>query len=293
MTITVTTPPVPRLAPEWQDWLASNVVRGCSDADMMRTMRDNGFDEQYARVAISVVRSMTERVQQNSPSLLTDYKADRIRLPASPRIRAGDREVQVGFTMSDPNVALLIDVLSEDECSKLIQLSAGKLKRSEVVDRKTGGTEVSNVRTSEGTHFDRGENAVIQRLEQRVAALTGVPVENGEPVQILHYRVGGEYKPHHDYFEPADPGSANFLKTGGQRIATFVFYLNDVDSGGDTVFPELEMGVAARRGSAVYFEYHNVEGKIDPRCLHGGAPVVRGEKWIATKWLRIGPYVSA
>ncbi|RPH65339.1 MAG: 2-oxoglutarate-dependent dioxygenase [Burkholderiales bacterium] len=289
------------LPPEWQDWLAGNIVRGCSDPDILRSMTDNGFDEAYARVAIAVVRSMTERVQREAPAALAGgglprpagYRADPIRLPSAARVRAHDREVAIAFALAGPNIALLENLLSADECARLIQLSAGKLQRSEVVDRTTGQMTASALRSSEGTHFALGENAVVERLERRIAALTGLPVENGEPLQILHYRSGGEYLPHHDYFDPQDEGSHAHLRIGGQRIATVVVYLADVDAGGETVFPKLGLAVRARRGSAVYFEYANRQGEVDPGCLHSGAPVLGGEKWIATKWLRQSAYRAA
>lgn len=290
MTQPLEPPPIPRLAPDWQDWLAGNVVRGCSDADMLTVMRDSGFQEHYARVAISVVRSMTERVQQQAPQMLSNYRADPIRLPAAPRVRAGDREVGIGFTLADPNVALVQELLTEQECEKLIALSSGKLRRSSVVDRQTGGEQVSAVRTSAGTHFERGENAIVARIEQRIAAITGIPVENGEPLQILYYQPGNEYLAHHDYFDPKDPGSDEILKWGGQRVATLVIYLNNVLEGGETRFPELSLDVKPQRGSGVYFEYMNAAGELDSRCLHAGVPVRQGEKWIATKWLRQRPY---
>lgn len=281
---------MPALAPDWQDWLAGNVVRGCSDTDMLATMRQSGFDEHYARVAISVVRSMTERVQRQAPAMLAAYRADPCRLPGSARFRAADRDIGIGFALADPNIALLHDLISEPECEKLIAMSAGKLTRSSVLDRQSGGDEISAVRTSEGTFFERGENALVARLEQRIAALTGLPVEHGEPLQILHYKPGNEYLAHHDYFDPADPGSAEVLKSGGQRVATLIIYLNDVAGGGETRFPELSLDIRPSRGNAVYFEYLNAAGELDSRCLHAGVPVTQGEKWIATKWLRQGPY---
>lgn len=280
------------LTAEWQDWLASNLVRGVGNAELLASMKSNGFDEQYARIAISVVRAMTERVQQTAPALLSEYEADAMRLPNVNRVRAADREVTIAFTLINPNVALINNLMSEDECQILIRMAQGKLKRSEVVAPRTGASEVSGARTSEGAHFERGEGAVVQRLEARIEALTGVPVINGEPLQMLHYSIGGEYKPHHDYFDPKEPGTAVLTKAGGQRLATMIIYLNDVEAGGETVFPELELAVKAVRGSAVYFEYQNQKGELDLRCLHGGAPVARGEKWIVTKWLRQGMYVA-
>jgi prolyl 4-hydroxylase len=112
------------------------------------------------------------------------------------------------------------------------------------------------------------------------------PVDNGEGFQILHYGVGGEYTPHFDYFPPEQPGSATHISRGGQRVSTLVMYLNDVEEGGETTFPDVGLSVSPRAGSAVYFRYFNGAGQIDPLTLHAGAPVLAGEKWIMTKWMR-------
>jgi prolyl 4-hydroxylase len=117
-----------------------------------------------------------------------------------------------------------------------------------------------------------------------------LPVENGEGLQILHYHTGGQYTPHYDYFAPSDPGSATHIANGGQRVSSLVMYLNDVEDGGATVFPELRLTVGPKKGSGVYFEYCNSRNELDPLSLHGGTPVLKGEKWVATKWMRQGRY---
>ena len=284
--------PAPALAPEWQDWIAGNVLRGCTDVDMLSAMREQGFDPRYAQTAIAVVRSMTERVQQTNPGALLQYVADAPRLAAANRLRADDRDVSVLFSVEDPNVALLDGLLSEEECERLIALSAGKLRRSEVV-ADDGSLGISGVRSSEGTHFAHAENDVVERLERRIAALFDKPVSHGEPLQILHYGTAGEYLPHHDFFDPTQPGTRLHLANGGQRVATVVVYLNDVEEGGETRFPQLGLAVRPRRGAAICFEYANAAGELDPRLLHAGAPVTRGDKWIATKWLRAGAWGGA
>ena len=281
------------LAPPWQDWLTASLVRGRDDDALLARMVAAGFESGYARSAITLLRAMTERVREQNPGALDEYVADPIRLPASgTRLRVADREARVAMVLSNPNVAIVDELLSEQECDKLIQLARGKLRRSEIVDPSTGRLEISGVRRSEGTHFGYGENAIVARLEARVAALTGLPVAHGEPLQLLHYPAGGEYLAHHDFFDPSFDGSAVQLAHGGQRVATVVMYLHEPDEGGDTWFPELELSVRPRRGSAVYFEYCNVRGELDARCLHAGMPVLRGHKWIATKWLRQGPYTA-
>lgn len=286
------TPLITRLSATWQDWLTTNVMRGCADADMTKVMLDNGFEPVFASHAIGIVRVMTERVKGEVAALNGEYKAEPMRLPANGRVRAHDRDVHIVFTLNNPNVAVIDGLLSEAECDKLIQLASGRMKSSEVVDRQSGGSYQSNVRKSEGCHFNRGENAIVQRVEQRIAALTGIAVDCGEPLQMLHYGVAGEYLAHQDFFDPADPGTEVLTRVGGQRIATLVIYLNNVPEGGDTNFPDLELSVKPKKGAGVYFEYNNAAGQLDARCLHAGTPVARGDKWIATKWLRQRPYVG-
>jgi prolyl 4-hydroxylase len=291
---------------QWQDWLTNNIVAGCTTESLIDTMKESDFAPDFAEAAIAVVRAMTERVQATNPNLLQDYQSAPLNLPRgadsqttevksntdSNKVRVADREMTIVFTLNNPNVAVIDGILSEQECDKLIQFSSGKLKRSEVIERESGGHQISKVRTSEGTHFQLGENAIVERLEKRIQALIGAPIENGEPLQILHYGLGGEYLPHHDYFDPKDSGSAAHLAVGGQRVATMVIYLNDVPQGGGTAFPDIEMTVRPKKGSAVYFEYCNARGDLDVRLLHAGLPVAKGDKWIATKWIRQRRYGS-
>jgi prolyl 4-hydroxylase len=152
------------------------------------------------------------------------------------------------------------------------------------VATETGGDEVHDDRTSNGMFFTRGESELARRIEARIARLLNWPVENGEGLQVLHYRPGAEYKPHYDYFDPAAPGTPTILKRGGQRVGTVVMYLSEPEKGGGTTFPDVQFEVAPKRGNAVFFSY----AQPDPssKSLHGGAPVIAGEKWIATKWLR-------
>jgi prolyl 4-hydroxylase len=212
-------------------------------------------------------------------------------LASSPNaIETSDRVVRILFALNAPRIVLFGDLLSPEECEEMIRLSQPKLTRSTVVNSDTGAYDVHAARTSSGTHFARGENELIKRLEARIAELVSIPIEHGEPIQILHYLPGAEYKPHYDYFDPKYPGNDKVLATGGQRIATLIMYLNDVEAGGSTVFPEVGLDVLPRRGNAVFFAYSSEDGQLDARTLHGGSPVSEGEKWIATKWIRLREY---
>ena len=184
-----------------------------------------------------------------------------------------------------PALRVLENILSGQECDELIELARPRLQRALTVDSE-GRHQVDQRRTSEGMFFTLNEVPLVGRIEQRLATLLGVPASHGEGLQILHYLPGQEYEPHFDWFDPEQPGYGAITAVGGQRIASVVMYLNTPARGGGTAFPEIGLTVTARRGAAVYFAY---EGG-DQSSLHAGLPVLEGEKWIATKWLREWPY---
>jgi prolyl 4-hydroxylase len=290
------------LAAELQTWLKQSIEQGCSPDALERSMRARGYQGEFAQRAVAAAFKENRPPQRASAapgSVVADGAQRSAATPAAEQetssrilasgpneIDAGDRTVLILMALNAPRVVLFGDLLAAEECEALIDLSRGKLARSNVVDRSTGRYQEHPDRTSEGTYFRRGENELIVRIEARIAELTGCPVERGEPIQVLHYQPGTEYKPHFDYFDPADEGTQHVLAMGGQRVATLIMYLNNVEGGGSTVFPEIGLDVLPRRGNAVFFAYSDDEGRLDSRTLHGGSPVGSGEKWIATKWLR-------
>jgi prolyl 4-hydroxylase len=205
--------------------------------------------------------------------------------PAPPLVRVLDRDIKVLMTVAHPRVILFGGLLSNTECDELVTLSRARMTASQVVDSDTGGEIAHEGRTSSGYGFHRGATPLIDRIERRIAALLKWPLEQGEGLQILRYRVGQEYRPHHDYMDPALPGAPAFLARGGQRVASLVMYLNTPTGGGATSFPEIGLEVAAVKGNAVFFSYDRPHPST--KSLHGGMPVTDGEKWVATKWLRV------
>jgi len=179
-------------------------------------------------------------------------------------------------------------LMTEAECDELVALARQRLARSETVVTTTGASEVNVARTSEGMFFGRAENPICARVEERIAKLLNWPLDNGEGLQILRYQPGAEYKPHYDYFDPAQPGTPTILKRGGQRVGTLVVYLNSPKRGGATTFPDVHLEVSPVKGNAVFFSYDRPHPMT--RTLHGGAPVLEGEKWVATKWMREGKF---
>jgi prolyl 4-hydroxylase len=281
---------------ELRQWIVEQDRSGCRLEDILASMRASGWAHE---VAVAALHSTLQR-SVGQPGIAASVAAQPAVTPAvvalpepalagSPsRVWAGDRSVSILLTLQHPRVVVLGGFLSDDECDALIAAAAPRMSRSETVIHETGGNEINAARTSEGMFFGRGESPLCERIEARIAALLNWPVVNGEGLQVLHYRPGAEYKPHHDYFDPAQPGMAAVLARGGQRVGTLVIYLNTPDQGGGTTFPDVGLEVGPIKGNAVFFSYDRPHAST--RSLHGGAPVLAGEKWVATKWLRTGEF---
>ncbi|WP_158681745.1 2OG-Fe(II) oxygenase [Microbulbifer pacificus] len=224
--------------------------------------------------------------------LCDDGSRFRLFEPVSNRIKLGDRQVDILLSMRQPNVILFGNLLADWECDALIEMSRPQMAPSRVVNSENGAYDLRDVRTSFGTYFKTRETPLVAAIEARISHLLGVPESRGEPLQILHYQPGAEYRPHYDFFNPEHPGNSRVLSMGGQRMGTVIMYLNDVVSGGSTVFPRLNLDILPRKGCGLFFSYANDQGDLDYQTLHGGSPVLEGEKWIATKWLRLGDFVG-
>jgi prolyl 4-hydroxylase len=271
-------------------WLQTSIEAGHDGEALQQALLQAGYDGDFARQAVETALARLQpaaATRAPSPVFAEPFAAH------SNAVATSDRTVEIVMSMNVPRIVLFGNLLSSEECEQVIDASRRRLHRSTVVNAATGAYDVHADRTSNGTHFELGENSLVVRIEQRISEVTGCPVENGEPLQVLHYTTGAEYKPHYDYFEPTQPGSGRVMSTGGQRVATVIMYLNDVDAGGSTVFPTLGLDVLPRQGAAVYFAYTSASGETDSRTLHGGSPVLAGEKWIATKWLRQRRYGAA
>lgn len=275
------------IRPELRDWILTTTRDGHSVETVLKMMQQNGYDPRQSRSIVATVLNMP--ISALDAHVHVPKKPGlRTRHPEAPQMVLDGRTVHVGLSMESPALRVLNDFLSTEECSALIEQARPRLQRAKTVD-SSGRQQIDARRTSEGMFFAMGETPLIERIEQRVATMLGIPVDHGEGLQILHYLPGQQYEPHYDWFDPDQPGFAAITAKGGQRIASLVMYLNTPELGGGTAFPEAGVTVTALQGSAVYFAYDTG----DTASLHAGLPVQKGEKWIATKWLRERPFQKA
>lgn len=277
------------ITPELRRWIIEQSKAGIAAEQVLQAMRASGWDDAVAQRALAQTLDgvLHERQPASARSIKPVPEPDTV--SQSALLWAGDREVRVLMSSESPRLVLFGGLLSEEECDALRQAAASRLARSETVAAAVDGSEVNAARTSQGMFFERAENEICARIEARIAHLVNWPVDHGEGLQVLRYGPGAEYLPHYDYFDLSHASTPAILERGGQRVGTLVMYLNTPQRGGATVFPDVGLEVAPIKGNAVFFSY----GQAHPssQTLHGGAPVLEGEKWVATKWLREGVFI--
>lgn len=202
-----------------------------------------------------------------------------------------------------PRAYLYKGFLSEEECDHIIQKARPRLIRSAVANNDNGKSELSEIRTSSGMFINKGEDTVIKTIEERISEWTFLPIPNQEHLQVLKYTRGQKYEPHVDYFH--DPLNT---QRGGHRYATVLMYLNTVQKGGETVFPNAPdptpkddtwsdcakgyLAVKPQKGDALLFFSMFPDGSPDDSSLHYACPVIEGVKWSAPMWIHVADFNS-
>ncbi len=276
------------VTPELNTWMRAQLLKQVDPNQMISAMVRSGKPQEMAAMLVSLAKqniflgeNQDERVVKRTD---ITQKLDAVHAETH-LVDAGDRQVRKTMSLGSLDVVLYEHFLSEEEMEHIKTNSEPTLQRSRVVGPNMSNLEVP-IRTSDGTFFNVGQDPIILTVEKRIAAVTGIPVENGEGLQVLRYRDAQEYRPHFDFFEPQSPDDARKIQFGGNRTGTMILYLSDVEEGGSTYFPQLKLSIHPKKGSALWFGYMGADGAPDMRSEHAGLPVLRGEKWIATKWLR-------
>jgi hypothetical protein len=183
-------------------------------------------------------------------------------------------------------VAAVADFLPPAVCAWIIARAQGRTAPAQMYDRD-GAIIQSRGRSNSAFEFGAGElDLVVVLARAKIAAAVGVTPHALETLQVLHYAPGQAFDQHYDYLDPATPGIAEEIAVAGQRIATFLTYLNDGYEGGETSFPLLGLDYKGRTGDALVFANITNTGEMDRRMLHAGRPPTSGEKWLLSQWIR-------
>jgi len=177
-------------------------------------------------------------------------------------------------------VTIIDNVLTEFECKRLIELGSKNFQKAGTLGKKIDG-----YRVADGSWL-KGPDELVDKVKSMVSIMTGHPIENQEEVHIVKYNVGGEFKPHHDFFHETEEYYKDHIKLGGQRIMSCLFYLNDNFKGGETEFPIKKLTITPRQGRLLIWSNLTANDDIDTESLHAGLPVISGTKYVAVVWIR-------
>ncbi|XP_061396375.1 prolyl 4-hydroxylase subunit alpha-2-like [Musca vetustissima] len=184
----------------------------------------------------------------------------------------------------DPYMVIYHDVMSDKEIDELQNLAKPKLHRARVYNHDDGKAIAIQRRTSKFSWFKDNFSNTTMRINQRIRDMTGFDISGSELLQVANYGLGGHYDGHYDFFNVSD--STEVVRLHGDRIATVLFYMSNVEQGGATVFPELKTAVFPRKGTAVMWYNLNNNVECDFRTFHAACPVIVGSKWVCNKWIR-------
>jgi prolyl 4-hydroxylase len=236
-----------QITPELRQWIVDQAQAGHGADAVLKSMIASGWSEEVAIAAMeSTLRGHLE-TQAVAAGLPPAVPVPDPQLDDSPLyVDAGDRQVHVLQNMYQPRVVVFGNLLSDEECDELIALAKPRLARSLTVATKTGGEEVNDDRTSERHVLParRAARWCASVWKRGIAKLLHWPEENGEGLQVLHYRPGAEYKPHYDYFRPQRAGHTHHPQARRPACGHLVMYLNSPQKGGGTTFPDVHLEVA-------------------------------------------------
>jgi hypothetical protein len=262
--------------------LGANQQHGIRAAlDSLVAAAERGW--QPARAQLAVLADAPAAAADDSPALWRD-------LGTRVDLRAWQTPPPSSTLADEPRIVLYPEFLPDAVCGWLIERARGRLERALVYEAVTKQTKEHATRTNTAAIFNLLDTDFVCVLTQiRMAASLGRALRHFEPITVLHYDRGEQITEHYDFVDPQLPDYDREIAEKGQRVVTFLIYLNDDYGGGETEFPRAGVSHKGRRREALYFVNALRDGSADIRTLHAGRPPVDGEKWIVSQFVRNRP----
>ncbi len=299
-----------QLGHSWKEWIRHNINQGCDKEGIVKILLDNDFHPQtilsemkYQPVSLEVLGIIKQKMStqlftpvisnQNAQQagLLslsgsgidnshsdTSRNLDVVHLPFS-------KKVETDLA----HMYLVDDFLSHDECDEVIAKIQQQCRPSTIT---TADEPDKEFRTSQTCDLSHHPDDFIKDLDRRIADYIGYEEERAEGIQGQYYQVGNQFKSHTDYFQPNTKEFEKFAGKLGQRTWTFMIYLNDVPEGGQTEFTKLGVAFSPKKGQAVIWNNLHSDGQVNRNTLHWAKPIIKGEKFVITKWFRTRGYLD-
>jgi hypothetical protein len=193
----------------------------------------------------------------------------------------------VSAVHGEPRIAVAEGFANARECGWMIGRGRTGMQRAQVYDQTKGGGLLDSSRTNSAMLFSFLQmDFVVAILRARIAEAVQFARASLEETNVLHYTAGQEFSRHFDFYDPAQPANADEIKANGQRVGTFLVYLNDDFEGGETDFPAVGWRYRGKPGDALFFMNVDEAGRPDRRTMHAGLPPAAGEKWLLSQWIR-------
>lgn len=211
------------------------------------------------------------------------------KLRAAVDLKALQKPPERRVVLESPRLRVFDRFATPEECDWLIAKGRDRLQQARVYENSGGAMQVHPGRTNSEADFElEASDIVLSLIHDRIGRATAMPVEHFEVAKLLHYSPGEAFTRHSDFLKPGADMNAE-IEARGQRVATFLLYLNDDYEGGETEFMEVGFKFKARRGDGLLFLNVDAKGEPDPMSMHAGVPTTRGEKWVLSLWLRGKP----
>ncbi len=263
---------------KWKTWIWTNISKGCSKDEIFKILHDEGFEFDAIKQELSHVPDI-ELDQIENPLFKPVDENNLLQVPNSKKIDTNRVEL---YTFDD--------FLNKQECDQLIQLIRKNLTPSIVVI--PGELSDDDYRTSSTCFFTKNINALVADVDDRICQCLSIKPSYGEDIQGQYYAVGEEFKAHTDFFTPDTKEFDKYGAEMGQRTWTFMIYLNDVESGGETEFMKIGEKITPKRGMAVFWNNLRADGGPNQATMHQALPVEDGFKAIITKWFRVNSSIE-
>ena len=257
-------------------WLRVQINIGAEMSKCVEALRRQGYSDRAIVIGLETVRPRGNALADGAMQSLPLFR----------RAPAGLRRIEAPFPLYT-----LDDFLSAEECARLIALIEPILIPSPLAY----DTYDREYRTSRTAFLRVLQNSVVDAFDARICRTLGINASYAEGIQVQHYQMGQQFKPHWDFFEPGTNTFERHAGIRGNRTWTFMVYLNDGMEGGATRFTEINCAVKPRAGMALLWNNLLADGSPNPATRHCGEPVTSGYKVIVTKWFRVhgdGPVLS-
>ncbi|MEE9326000.1 MAG: 2OG-Fe(II) oxygenase [Cocleimonas sp.] len=287
----------------WKEWIHHNLNRGCDKEGIVKILLDNDFHPQtiiyemgYQPTSAEVLGIINQKLSSQlfEPAYIAQKpqiapQCSQTKEYTNSNTMSIHDHVHLPFAQKvdtdKAHMYLLDGFLTEQECKQVITHIRQQCRPSTI----TISSETDkDFRTSQTCDLSDQPDGFIKNLDRRIADYIGYEEERAEGIQGQYYQVGNQFKTHTDYFQPNSEEFKRYASEHGQRTWTFMIYLNKVAEGGQTEFTELGLVFTPKQGQAVIWNNLDSNDQINNDTLHWAKPIIKGEKYIITKWFRTG-----